>query len=157
MEGIIRGKAHETITVSPKSPVGGFRLEGAINDLTVLLLIDTGTSVTLLRKDAWDRVSWASHGPCQLLTCPALGLVGANGSPLLTFGSTLVELELNGAVLPVDVVVVSPLTSEGILGLDFLKKQKAAIDLGSEQIQLRELYLYVRRRHPQADEWSQDR
>ena len=119
------------------SPIGGFRLEVAINGLTVSL-IDIVALVTLLCKDAWDRVSWAPQGPRQLSPCPALGLVDANGSPLLTFGSALVVLELNDVVLPVDVVVVSPLTSEGILGLDFLKKQRITIDLGSEQIQLLE-------------------
>jgi hypothetical protein len=65
-------------------------------------------------------------------------LVGVDGTPLQTYGSTPVVLELNGNKLPVDVVVVSPLTSEGILGLDFLQRQKASIDLEFEQIRLQD-------------------
>ena len=138
-EGVIRNKALE-LPVSPVSPVGGYRLEGSVNGLAVSLLVDTGAAVTLLRKDVWDRVS-VSEGP--LTPCSALGLVGADGSPLQTFGTTSVTLALNGATMSVDVVVASPLTSEGILGLDFLKKQKVLIDLESERIFLREQDLSI--------------
>ena len=37
-----------------------------------------------------------------------------------------------------DVVVVSPLTADGILGLDFLQTQRASIDLDKEQVHLAE-------------------
>ena len=121
--------------ISPVSPVGGYRLDEAVNGVRVSLLVDTGAAVTLLRKDAWNRVSQAAANEPSLSPCPALGLVGVDGTPLQTYGSAPVVLELNGKKLPVD-VVVSPLTSEGILGLDFLQRQKATIDLEFEQIRL---------------------
>ena len=124
--------------ISPVSPVGGYRLDGAVNGVRVSLLVETGAAVTLLRKDAWNRVSQAAANEPSLSPCPALGLVGVDGTPLQTYGSTPVVLELNGNKLPVDVVVVSPLTSEGILGLDFLQRQKASIDLEFEQIRLQD-------------------
>ena len=48
-----------------------------------------------------------------------------------------VKLELEGEEFTVDTVVVSPLTSEAILGLDFLQEQQALIDLASKRLSLR--------------------
>ena len=53
-------------------------------------------------------------------------------------GCTSVELELRGKKYATDVVVVSSLTSEGILGLDFLREQKAIIDLAGGKLHLTE-------------------
>ena len=48
------------------------------------------------------------------------------------------RVELEGRRFVADVVVVSPLTSEAILGLDFLRQQQASIDLGCQTLRLRE-------------------
>ena len=45
---------------------------------------------------------------------------------------------MKGKTVPTDVVIVSPLTTEGIVGLDFLQNEKASIDLDKEQIYLPE-------------------
>ena len=136
-EGVINSKApKQLISVSPVSLVGSYHLDGAVNGVRVSLLMDTGASVTLLQKDAWDRVSQAASASPPLLPCLLLGLVGVDGTPLQTC-STSVTLELNGNRLPVEVVVISPLTSEGILGLDFLHEQRVSIDLASEELRLR--------------------
>ena len=56
-------------------------------------------------------------------------MVSAGGTPLTIHGSASIELELEGEPFSTDVVVVSPLTSEAILGLNFLQEQQATIDL----------------------------
>ena len=45
-------------------------------------------------------------------------LVSVDGSPLDVFGQAEVELDLGRCVVQMMVVVVSPLTTEAILGLD---------------------------------------
>ena len=52
-----------------------------------------------------------------------------DGSPLMIHGSTTIDLHFNGHSVTTDVVVVSSLTAEAILGLDFLQKHQAYIDL----------------------------
>lgn len=86
----------------------------------------------------------------QLSPPPRVELVGAEGSPLQVFGGASVTLVLNGVSMPLDVMIVSPLTSEGILGLDFLKDQGATIDLNSEQISLRKHDIAISMRKPTA-------
>ena len=131
--------------------MGGYRVRGKINGAMTSLLVDTGAAVTLLRKDAWDRVVQATKDPPVLSPCYSLDLVGADGSPPRTYGSASVNLELNGNSLPADVVVVDSLTSEGILGLDVLTKRKATIDLEAEQLYLREQeYLSTGQQHCEA-------
>ena len=124
-----------TMPVSHVSPVGGYHLDGAVVGVKVSFLVDTGAAVTLLRKDTWDGVCGVSATP-DLSPCLALRLVGVEGTALHTHGSAAIELDLCGRILTV-VVVVSLLTSAGILGLDFLRRQEAFIDLSTERVRLR--------------------
>ena len=47
-------------------------------------------------------------------------------------------LEMEGRTFPTELVVVSPLSSQAILGIDFLQAQQATIDLGHRLLHLRE-------------------
>ena len=58
--------------------------------------------------------------------------------PLTLHGCACVNLELGGRGFKTEMVVVSPLTSEAILGIDFLQGQQAVIDLGRRRLYLRE-------------------
>jgi hypothetical protein len=57
-----------------------------------------------------------------------------DGSPLQVFGQAKVDLNIRGKAFPADVLVVSPLTAEAILGLDFLQQQTVTIDLGGKEL-----------------------
>ena len=108
---------------------------GAVNGAQVSFLLDTGAAVTLLRDDTWTRAN--AKVPQELKPWSTLELVGAGGTPLTVHGSACVELELEGEVFLSDIVVVSSLTTEAILGLDFLKEQEASIDLASKRLHLK--------------------
>ncbi len=108
---------------------------GAVNGVRMSLLLDTGAAVTLLREDTWARV--VAKSPQELRPWSALKLVSAGGTPLTIHGSARVELELEGEKFTTPIVVVSPLTSEAILGLDFLQGQQASIDLASKKLRLK--------------------
>ena len=129
----------ENLEVQPPmqiSPItGGYRLPGSINGTSITLLLDTGAAVTLLRQDVWMRITAL---PSDLEPWSGATLVSAGGTPLTIHGCACVTLELGGGKYQTDFVVVSPLTSEAILGIDFLQVQKAVIDVGCRMLHLRE-------------------
>lgn len=93
--------------------------------------MDTGAAVTLLRDDTWERVNAAG---AELKPWNGQRLVGVEGSPLQVRGCTRVDLDLSGETFQADTVVVSPLSTEAILGLDFLLQNAATIDLEKGEI-----------------------
>ena len=110
-------------------------MAGAINGIEMSLLLDTGAAVALLREEAWSRV--IAKEPQDLRPWSTVTLVSAGGTPLTIHGSACVELELEGKKFMTEIVVVSPLTSEAILGLNFLQEQQAVIDLGGKRLHLK--------------------
>ena len=142
-------KAHTNVyvCVSPTTLTGGYRLSGAVNGAQMSLLLDTGAAVTLLREDTWVRAT--AKDPQELQPRSTLKLVSADGTPLTIHGCACVELELEGAKkFTTEVVVVSPLTSEAILGLDFLKRHRARIDLENKQLHLTDCTLPLHELEP---------
>ena len=75
-----------------------------------------------------------------------LKLVSAGGVPLTIHGSARVELELEEEKFATEIVVVSPLTTEAILGLDFLSQHRASINLVDKKLHLAECSLSLRER-----------
>ena len=121
------------IATSHNIPTGGYRIEAIVNGIETSLLLDTGAAVSLIREDAWLRGKDNKSGELQPWTQHKL--VSVDGSPLHIHGYTTATVELGGAELQVGMVVVSPLT-EAILGLDFLSKHRANIDLRKEEVHL---------------------
>ena len=119
------------------SPVGGYKLPCRIGGVDLEFLLDTGVAVTLLRKEAWEKIANNFHKTPGLRPNPRLALVGADGSSLKTHGMVSLTMWLKEREIAVDVAIVSPLTTEGILGLDFLKAQRASINLECEELLLR--------------------
>lgn len=120
------------VCASPVSLTSGYHLTGKIDGIEISFLLDTGAAVTLLRQGTWLRVS--AKNAHDLKPWSAVTLVSAGGTPLTVHGCASVGLELEGETFAAEVLVVSPLTSEAILGLDFLQKQQASIDLNRLRI-----------------------
>ena len=100
-------------------------------DVPVSFLLDRGAAVTLLRKDTWERVS--AGGGVSLSPWSGERLV-CRWSPLQVFCQAEVGLILSGKEFRAQALVVSPLTTQAILGLDFLQQNMATIDLGKKQL-----------------------
>ena len=128
-----RHNASLSICVSPVTPADGYRLGGSINGVPTSLLLDTGAAVTLIHRDTWARTT--SH-PQELTSWPSLKLGSADGSPLTVHGRARVNLQVEGETMAIDAAIVSPLTTEAILGLDFLREHKALIDIPQKQLYL---------------------
>ena len=67
--------------------------------------------------DIWEKCKEPQQ---QLVPWCQSKLIGAEGSQLHVFGSTEVRLSIEGESFELSVVVIDPLTSEAILGLDVL-------------------------------------
>ena len=127
------GNIPTNLTVSIVTPTGGFRVDGAVNGTPISLLVDTGSAVTLIRKDVWDQMqSSAKTQPLQRWS--EYSLVGADGTQLDVCGHTIADISIEGHTYQADVVVVSPLTTEAILGLDFMRKNEVSLDLGKGKL-----------------------
>ena len=133
MSGGVTLKVQQPIQISPVT--GGYRLLGTLYGTPIALLVDTGAAVTLLRQDIWNQISACTS---ELKPWPGPPLVSAGGTPLTIHGCTCMTLQLGGRDIETEMVIVSPLTSEAILGIDFLQAQQAMIDLGQGVLHLRQ-------------------
>ena len=79
-------------------------------------MLDTGSALTIL---IWDRCKQPDD---KLEPWNQQSLVGAEGTTLRVYGLTCVQWEVDGKEFSYNVAVVDPLTTEAILGLDFLKR-----------------------------------
>ena len=122
------------VTISVVTPTGGHRVDGKINQTPISFLLDTGAAVTPIREDVWRKINPGEEP--KLEPWSEQRLVSVDRSPLDVMGQTKVALHLGKDVFQTMVVVVSPLTTEAILGLDFLKNNRATIDLGAAQLRL---------------------
>ena len=99
--------------------------------LHVSLLLDTGAAVSLLRKDKWDLMA-SADAPLNPWEGPRL--TGVEGSPLTVFGCSPIWIRLNGEVFQWTMLIVDHLTTEGILGLDFLEANSCAVNMANRCI-----------------------
>ena len=70
--------------------------------------------------------------------------------PLHVYGSAPVDLFLTGVPYQADIVMVSPLTTEAILGLDFLKEHKVTVDAGESKLHLSDRAIIELYQDPQS-------
>ena len=111
------------------NPNFSFSVTATINDKVILFLVDTGSALTILCRDAWEKCKEPQQ---QLVPWCQSKLVGAEGSQLRVFGSAVAKLNIAGESFDLSVVVIDPLTSEAILELDVLTQ--CTVDLSHKQL-----------------------
>ena len=97
-----------------------------------LFLLDTGVMVTLLLEDLWKKID--VNGERSLQPWSMRRLIGVDGSPLDVRGCAAVDLVVTSESFGIEAMVVGSLTSEVILGLDFLREFGVTIDLKSKEL-----------------------
>ena len=131
MTGGKGGLAHKEISIFPVNAATAFRVTGSVGGISVTFLLDTGSAVTLVRRDLWDQIgSGATLRPCEHR------LVGVDGSPLKIQGSAQITFQFGGVDFVTTVIVGDSLTTEAILGLDFLQEHRCTVDIGSKQLRV---------------------
>ena len=100
-------KAHNnTVVICPVFPAGSYRLDCTVSGVQTPFLLDTGESVTLLRKGTWEPVT--ASNPQELKDYSAARMVVVDDSPLIIHRSATLDLDLDEKSLATDIVVVSP-------------------------------------------------
>ena len=105
-----------------------------MNGHSTSFLVDTGAAVTLMRKDTWDQVN--DGLATELEPWSERQLVSVDGTPLQVHGQACVDIVLDGTNYQSGIVVVSPLTTNAILGLDFMRAHEVSIDLGRAEMRI---------------------
>lgn len=114
-----------TFSVSSQSD---YVIQGQVNGANLNVLVDTGAASTVLSREAWGRL-----GEKPELAKTEKRLIGVQGIPLDLHGVAKVDLSLGGQVFPIEVTVAGSLTTDLILGRDFLKAQRCVIQMGENQ------------------------
>ena len=111
------------------NPSTSFSVMARVNDSPVVFLLDTGSALTILRRNVWERCRLSTQ---QLQPWNRKKLVGAGGAFLHVYGWTTIEIDVKGEKFSQSVVIIDPLATEAILGLDVLRH--CVIDLSREQL-----------------------
>ena len=115
--------------------VSSYLLPCCMNNVPVSFLVDTGAGVSLLQGAVWDRIKPQNH---NLKTVTVHRLVGVDGVPISIRGSTVVQFSVYGIKFQHEFVIADQITSEAILGLDFLEPNKCVLDLANEKMYIQD-------------------
>ena len=138
-----KGCLQKTQTCIPVSPITSnttYKVAATIHGSLVSFTLDTGAAVTLICKDVWDSVKSTDH---RLEMWNGQNLIGVEGTPLQVHGYTKTTIQLAGEQFHVRVIVVDSLTTEAILGMDFLEANDCSIDIGKKQLLFPKLKLSI--------------
>ena len=133
-------KAQKIVSELPSIPISSsFQKSNAdcvlkvtVNGVPTSCLVDTGAVSTILSKALWDKLD---GGQKQLIPANLRhNLVGAQGTPLKVLGAGKVELQLGEQMYPANVIVAETLTTDLILGRDFLKQHQCSVELGEKDL-----------------------
>ena len=113
-------------TVSDSS----YFVAATINNGRVSFLIDTGSAFTILRKDTWEGI--CPNGPP--LEASTQTFVGVNGDNLDSHGSCELRINIGGTHFDHRIFVLSNITTEALLGLDFLEAHDCTLAVGAGEL-----------------------
>ena len=116
--------------LATSSHTSDFGLEVYINHTRASCLVDTGAAMSLISERLWDRTKKTGEQLSQ--TGINHKLVGVQGLPLPLCGAIQVSLQIPGMgkTFPVEMLVAKSITTDVILGRDFLQEHKCSVLLG---------------------------
>ena len=115
-------------------PAQAYHVAGHVNGVAIYFMIDTGASVSLVHADIWKEIT--AHCGLHLQTWHQK-LIGVEGSPITVLGTATLDVSLGGITVQSDFLVAADLSSKAIIGLDFLEKHEAVINLGQRILHLK--------------------
>ena len=125
-ESIRKVQSSFVVTNFAVNPSKSYFITASVHQVPLTLMIDTGAAVSLLGKEEWMRLGGAKF---KMEQWNGGTLVGVNGSPVDVEGVVSIDILVGGQRLAVEFVVVSTLSVQSLLGIDFLKKHACIIDV----------------------------
>ena len=124
-------EAQREATIPSFSVTSGmdYTLTGFVNGVPGNLLVDTGAAATLA-KTVWDK---AKVRGARLETPVRTRLIGVQGIPLQLHGLAQVSIKIGDEMFVTKVIVADSLTTDVILGRDFLREQQCTIEMGGSK------------------------
>ena len=113
------------------SSVTSYYLQGWVSNVSVSFLVDTGAGVSLLNVHVWDQAGLTN---VKMSPAPHSNLIGVDGHPLHVRGIVTIPLTTSSTVFTQAFVIANNITADGILGMDFLEKNKCILDIAKWQI-----------------------
>ena len=126
--------------VQGEGPAGedGIYLEGEIYGQKLTMLLDTGSSVSLMSIETWRRLK----GPNMKLQTTEVKLKGVGGQPVATIGRKEIPITI-GRTRVLQEVIVGACQDGMILGIDFLSRHVSRLNfpdlkihIGNEEIEM---------------------
>ena len=117
---------HQSKFVASKS--SGLYLDCKVNSVPSEFLVDTGATLSILSIKAWDVLSQNSSMMLQPFQSE---VYTASGNPIDVKGKVQVMVDVNGIQCLTE-MVVADIDVDGILGLDFLKKNNCTLDMNRD-------------------------
>ena len=101
---------------------------------TTKVIVDTGAGVTLIRQSTWDKMD---RDTPTLAVPPGMNLIDASGNELKMAGIVNFTMRLEGQEVEVAAILVPDLGPALLLGMDFLTKAGASIDIPTMTLKLK--------------------
>ena len=96
-------------------------------------LLDTGSPVSLLNGSVWEKIK----SPDSILY-PRTGsaLIGVGGQYLQIQGIAEVQVQVASQFFPISVLIVDNLSTEAMLGLDFMEANQCSLAAGERLLHI---------------------
>ncbi|XP_033739317.1 uncharacterized protein LOC117326704 [Pecten maximus] len=114
------------IGVSSAAQEAGLYINAEVQHTKVKLLVDTGATVTILSQESYEKIPEERRPKLKEVK---KDIMAANGSELKVLGQGGFMIKPEGCRDVYFEAVVAKISTEGILGLDFLKSRNGLIDL----------------------------
>lgn len=108
----------------------GLFVKVTVNGILCNFIVDTGASLTILSHKVYENIT-KSKG--NALAPSTQSIILADGALLQTKGKCDLQINIGSSEFEVT-TVVADINTDGILGLDFLKRNKCLVDVASAKM-----------------------
>ncbi len=121
-------KAHNSSSVLH----GAVFVAGSVNKVNTPILVDSGSAVTILRRDLWERGEKPGMQKLGKVSGP---VVVANGDPLHIIGTSEADILFAGKTFKLRVLIADAVSQDCLLGAAFLATHRFIVDFDRRVLQ----------------------
>ena len=115
----------------------GMLIEASICGLGICMLVDTGATLSVLRKEIFDKISSKTTTLNSLEKKVGHPVLSANSEPLKVYGKLDLPITIDKLIYD-STVAVADISVDAILGLDFLLKFDGFVDVTKHILKIRD-------------------